>query len=1404
MSTFGTTTPPEAGATTSLTLEPGQENVEFPAGFDIASAEYGREGADLVVSDGDGGSVVVQDYFAQSEPPTLSTPEGAEIDGSVATKLAGPMAPGQVAEVGSASLGEPIGQVDTVDGSVTVTHADGSTSELSKGDPVFEGDILQTGDGSGVGVVLADSSVFSLGESGRMVLDEMVYDPGAEEGAASFALLTGAATFVSGQIAKLGQDAMMVKTPVATIGIRGTKVYLETDGESIEAVNLPENTLKGESVGEIVLMTPDGEMLGTINHVGGGWQWSPSQSSGPSTLQISDSQVQAIVQETSIHLPQTLEERALEVMERLDEIRTEAALAREEGDVQRAEELELQANEMEVRVDEVLREIEDSLGYRIDFFKDEGNGEEDFTMDLENFDTASGPEAPPPGSNNNNDPENPFEDLFNQNNDPNVPNPNDVPPAPPGPQGPQGQSEDDRPVEGNIAQNTDPADPNYYEGVVVDGYVEDALVYVDANNDGEFNHNEDLNGNGILDEGEDIDQDGVLDQYDGPDEAYTFSDENGEFDITTFQSGPLRAVLGTDVTTGLDLYGAMAAPDGSTVISPLTTLVNFQMQSGIDQETAEGNIVDALGLPPGTDLLNTDPQAAAESGDVGLMAKSVMVASTLSQMSAALEAAGLDGADAMQLAIGAIGDAADGGAIDLTDADQLGDMLNGAVETFNAQQPEGAPTLSTIDPKIINGMSAANSQMESLLENFQPGDDAGAFLTSLADNATFAQGAMVDAIRADNLDQLPQSQDAFAYATDPDAPWSWAEGMAPQAESLPQEVREREPNHIDEPQEVDRSAFGMGDGPDEAVVTVTGRLGTYNTGNHQEYNDAFTFEVKEGESLSLDVDNPNVEMRIYEADTVADGYDHLNPPASLDASGLAAGTYVVMVLTEESRTQDFELTGTLDVTDASVADRFALFANQLPEQEQNYLETDGTLVAFDLDRGDFGAVTQDVAGITITGSLADNNRNEDRYNDAFQFDLAPGEWLNVSHGDGAEANMRFQVFEMEGDGVNTRLRPVDEGLSPEDGSFSAFSGDGGSYVVRIWSDGQSQDMSYDVNIAVGGERGLTELAGGEPLTDGLYWDPADASLADLFRIYANEFVEDESNFMKTDGTLRTNEIAREDFGDVAEGIDGVMITGSLANYNSNNNTHNDAFEFTLDAGEWVAITYPEDAPDSMRFQLYAMEDGVVDTESRPIEGFGPDQGTFATHAEDGGTYVLRVWSEGSSVSHYEVDVAIGSDEALAELTGTDLTDGLAPSEAVTLGRDVDLDGQFNIESLIGEDFGDLIIDGLGDDILTGGDGMDMFVFDMDGDTDVITDFDMDDVLQLIGEDLEVNVEATEEGAMLVVTSGEQEQPTRVILNGVDAEEVQAALAGDPQSGYSVSEDPSEGVIIAGNVPTLDA
>ena len=230
--------------------------VVLPEGFALSDADFARSGDSMTITAADGQQVVIRDYFGAEGSPDLTTPDGGRMSGDLATQLSGPMAPGQVAQAGTGTGGEPIGLVESASGTVIAVRTDGTRVELEVGDPVFQGDVLETGEDGSVGVTLADNSTFSMAEDGRMVLDEMIYDPGVQEGSLSLSVVQGIFTFVSGEIAKTDPDAMVVDTPVATIGIRGTQVGIEIpNGEDLNVVLMEE--LDG-FVGEVVILNDGG------------------------------------------------------------------------------------------------------------------------------------------------------------------------------------------------------------------------------------------------------------------------------------------------------------------------------------------------------------------------------------------------------------------------------------------------------------------------------------------------------------------------------------------------------------------------------------------------------------------------------------------------------------------------------------------------------------------------------------------------------------------------------------------------------------------------------------------------------------------------------------------------------------------------------------------------------------------------------------------------------------------------------------------------------------------------------------------------------------------------------------------------------------------------------------------
>ena len=238
----------------------GATSLIIPGGSMLLVADFAREGPDLIVEGPNGEEVIVRDYFTMENPPALQTEGGAQLTSDLVSRMAGTAAPQQFASDGSIQQAQPIGAIETLQGTVTAIRADGSRVTLQQGDQVYQGDVIETGAEAGIGMTFADGTTFSLGEGGRMVLDELIYDPETDEGTSAFSVVQGAFSFVSGAIAKSGLDAMTVRTPVATIGVRGTMVVgtAAQEGEESSVTLLQE---EGGITGEIVVTNQAGSQV---------------------------------------------------------------------------------------------------------------------------------------------------------------------------------------------------------------------------------------------------------------------------------------------------------------------------------------------------------------------------------------------------------------------------------------------------------------------------------------------------------------------------------------------------------------------------------------------------------------------------------------------------------------------------------------------------------------------------------------------------------------------------------------------------------------------------------------------------------------------------------------------------------------------------------------------------------------------------------------------------------------------------------------------------------------------------------------------------------------------------------------------------------------------------------------
>jgi hypothetical protein len=121
-----------------------------------------------------------------------------------------------------------IGTVVQIEGEATIAQAmePGAIRPVKPDDPVHTGDIVQTGPGGRIVVLLLDDSHFVLGENSRFRVDQYAYnDDDSSDNIARYAVLQGAFRYVSGAIDKAKNPNVKIAIPYGSIGIRAATVW---------------------------------------------------------------------------------------------------------------------------------------------------------------------------------------------------------------------------------------------------------------------------------------------------------------------------------------------------------------------------------------------------------------------------------------------------------------------------------------------------------------------------------------------------------------------------------------------------------------------------------------------------------------------------------------------------------------------------------------------------------------------------------------------------------------------------------------------------------------------------------------------------------------------------------------------------------------------------------------------------------------------------------------------------------------------------------------------------------------------------------------------------------------------------------------------------------------------------
>ena len=213
------------------------------------------------------------------------------------------------------------------------------------------------------------------------------------------------------------------------------------------------------------------------------------------------------------------------------------------------------------------------------------------------------------------------------------------------------------------------------------------------------------------------------------------TDANGNFFVPKGVSGTIVAKGGVNIDTGVANTVDLKAPEGSSTINPLTTLVQAVVETGKDVAFASAAVATSLGLD-GLDLLNYDP---ISNGDLAAQTAAAQIATIVAL-------AGANNGDAV---LSNLADIFNSGApVDLADSTTVSIMLDGVGLDETTQSAIADASTAIADAKTLSDISSAQGQALDKLAPSKPTFETNAINVAAAN--TQAQTLTVR-VSLDNL-----------------------------------------------------------------------------------------------------------------------------------------------------------------------------------------------------------------------------------------------------------------------------------------------------------------------------------------------------------------------------------------------------------------------------------------------------------------------------------------------------------------------------------------------------------------------------------------------------------------------------------------------------------------------------
>ncbi|MBF0420824.1 MAG: FecR domain-containing protein, partial [Magnetococcales bacterium] len=223
------------GGVAEIRASSNMPSLELPDASFLLEGEYARAGQDLIITSPIGAVVRVEGYFSLPHPPQLVLANGSGITfdtvkALIATDQMPVLVAGPTVATSGGGEAQAVGKIESVVGDVEARGKDGVVRHMKDGDPIQEGDQVSTAKGGLAKLVFKDGTVFQVAEASRALINEYMFNPSEGKGQFTVTVLAGAFRYASGEIGHVHEGRhSTIKTPTATIGIRGSELMGEVD-----------------------------------------------------------------------------------------------------------------------------------------------------------------------------------------------------------------------------------------------------------------------------------------------------------------------------------------------------------------------------------------------------------------------------------------------------------------------------------------------------------------------------------------------------------------------------------------------------------------------------------------------------------------------------------------------------------------------------------------------------------------------------------------------------------------------------------------------------------------------------------------------------------------------------------------------------------------------------------------------------------------------------------------------------------------------------------------------------------------------------------------------------------------------------------------------------------------------